>query len=234
METLNSVLAKLANILPTEKEITVLKAYNSLSLTELRSLVAVTKQVAGVSFVGIHNYKSLTSNETEIANYTINVGASYENMLHNDEKRLQGFNMNMIDEAFLNAWNYSSINYTKFGSLEAYKQAVKSSVTIALGELIASATKSENEPARESNDIWLSKLLAFNTSTQRLSIIGVVTENGKKTLQVGERKLVAKAPKTTAKEMIKHALGMRTSYIRRFVLDNMNTIRINGDTIAID
>lgn len=234
METLNSVLAKLASVLPTNNEMAVLRAYNSLSLTDLRTLVAVTKQVAGVSFVGIKNYKSLNSNETEIANYTINVGASYENMLRNDEKRLQNFNVDMINDSFLNDWNYSSINYTKFGDLEAYKQAVKNSVTIALSELIASATKSENEPTRESNDLWLSKLLAFNTSTQRLSIIGVVTKNGKKTLQVGERILVAKAPKTTAKEMIKHALGMRTSYIRRFVLDNMNTIRINGDEVAID
>lgn len=234
METLNSVLTKLASVLPTNNEMAVLRAYNSLSLTDLRTLVAVTKQVAGVSFVGIKNYKSLNSNETEIANYTINVGASYENMLRNDEKKLQSFNVDMISDSFLNDWNYSSINYTKFGTFEAYKQAVKNSVTIALSELIASATKSENEPVRESNDVWLSKLLAFNTSTQRLSIIGVVTENGKKTLQVGERKLVAKAPKTTAKEMIKHALGMRTSFIRRFVLENMNTIRINGDEVAID
>lgn len=234
METLNSVLAKLSFVSVSEIEMNVLRAYNSLSLTDLRTLVAVTKQVAGVSFVGIHNYKSLNSNETEIANYTINVGASYENMLRNDEKRLQSFNANMINDSFLDAWNYSGINYSKFGTLEAYKEAIKSNITVALSELIASATKSENEPARESNDIWLSKLLAFNTSTQRLSIIGVVTENGKKTVQVGERKLVAKAPKTTAKEMIKHALGMRTSYIRRFVLDNMNTIKINGDTVAID
>lgn len=234
MKTLASVLVRLSIVSATENEMNVLRAYNSLSLTDLRTLVAVTKQVAGVSFVGIHNYKSLNSNETEIANYTINVGASYENMLRNDEKRLQGFNIDMINDSFLDSWNYSSINYTKFGTLKAYKDAIKDSVSVALSELIASATKDGNEPKRESNDIWLSKLLAFNTSTQSLSIIGVVTENGKKTLQVGEKKLVAKAPKTVAKEIIKHALGMRTSYIRRFVLDNMNTIKINGDTVAID
>ena len=53
-------------------------------------------------------------------------------------------------------------------------------------------------------------------------------------MEIGERKLIAKAPKTVAKEIIKKFAGIHTDNIRRFVLENMNAIKINGNEITIE
>ncbi len=217
----------------TNVESLVLSVYRDLTANDLQSLINNTT-VNGCKFIGIKNYKSLNSNETECANYTINVGASYDRMLIKDEDKLKNVNINLIGFDFIQNWNYSGINYSKFNTLENYQNEIKNSLSIALNEMLQSFNKSDNDPKRETNDIWLNKLICFNTTTQRLSICGVIIPNGKKVLEIGERKLVAKAPKTVAKEIIKKFAGIHTDNIRRFVLENMNAIKINGNEITIE
>lgn len=196
--------------------------YNNLNESQIKKLIESTNLINGVSFVKIENYSSDKSNNTEIANQLINIGASYQNMIKKDTNIYANFDINTVD---VDKFNYTSIDTGKL-NLEQFKQAVKENLPIALTELQAP------KKSKETNDVYLNKALVFNLTTMRLSIIG---QQINKTVETkGEFKIVKSSPKTVAKRLIEKQAKGRTQTLRRFALDNViKEIRLNGETIEI-
>jgi hypothetical protein len=208
----------------TQKEtvLSILAMYNGLNETKLNKLIEATNGITGVSFVSINGYSSDKSNHTEVANQVVNIGAAYANMVKKDENIYANFDLNSVD---VEKFDYSSIDMGKL-TLEEFKKQVKENLAIALEEL--------NQPKakKETNDIWFNKVLCYNTTTMRLSILG---QSINKVVEVkGEFKKVKSAPKTIAKRLIEKQAKGRTASLRRFALDNLiNDISISGDKLEI-
>jgi hypothetical protein len=197
--------------------------YTNVSPEQVEDLILLTNGVNGVSFVSLKGYSSDKSNNTEVANQLINIGASYANMLKKDDNIYANFDINTVD---VNAFDYSSIDTGKL-TLEAFKLAVKEQLPIALAELNAPKEKRDT-----SNDIWLNKALVFNFNTMRLSIFGQSISKSVETK--GEFKVVKSAPKTIAKKLIEKQAKGKTQMLRRFAIDNFNgAVTMQGDTIEV-
>jgi hypothetical protein len=203
--------------------LTILNTYNNISIEQITDLIETTNGIGGVSFVKLRGYSSDKSNNTEVADQLINVGASYANMVVKDENIFANFDLSNVD---VNKFNYDSIDLNGV-TLENFKKQVIEMLPIALAEL--------NKPTekKETNDIWLNKALVFNLTTLRLSIFG---QSINKQIEVkGEYKLTKSKPKTIAKELIKKVAGSKKSTLRRFAIDNFNgSIKVKGDTIEIN
>jgi hypothetical protein len=202
----------------------ILKAYTNVSIEQVESLINATNNVGGISFVSLKGYSSDKSNNTEVANQLINIGASYQNMLKKDDNIYANFDISSVN---VEGFNYSNID-TKGLTLAEYQQAVKSALEVALIELQAPKQSKDT-----SNDIWLNKALVFNLNTLRLSIFG---QSVTKSVEVkGEFKKVASAPKTIAKKLIELQAKGKAQTLRRFAIDNFNgLIKVSGETILID
>lgn len=196
--------------------------YHNLNEQQIQALINATNEIGGCSMVAIKDYSSDKSNNTEIANQLINVGASYQNMIKKDGNIYANFDINTVD---VDKFNYATIDTGKL-TLQQFKQAVKEQLPIALTELQAP------KKSKETNDIYLNKALVFNLTTMRLSVIG--QQINKKVEIKGEFKVVKSAPKTIAKRLIEKQANGRTQTLRRFALDNViKEIRLNGETIEI-
>ena len=200
----------------------ILSVYNNLNEKQVNKLIEATNQISGVSLISINGYSSDKSNNTEIANQLINIGASYQNMIKKDSNIFANVDLSLID---VDKFNYTSIDTAKL-TLEQFKQAVKENLPIALTELQAP------KKSKETNDIYLNKALVYNLNTMRLSVIG--QQINKVVETKGEFKIVKSSPKTIAKKLIEKQVKGRTQTLRRFALDNLiNSISINGDKLEI-
>lgn len=147
-------------------------------------------------------------------------------MLKQEKERLTSVNIGAID---VERFHYDRINFEKKGyaTLEDYKVAVAEALETALQEM-----REPKQGKGESNDIWLNKVLVFNTNTQRLSIVG--EEVKKVVVEQGEFKKVASDPKTTAKNIIRKQLDFRSDKYRRFAIDNIEgEFKLQGETLEI-
>jgi hypothetical protein len=201
----------------------ILNAYGNLDITQIELLIKATNEIGGVSAVSIKGYSSDISQNSEIANQLINVGANYENMLTKDSNIYANFDIDSVD---IDKFDYSTIDTAKL-SLDEFKQAVKEALPTALNEL--QAPKKTNDT---SADIWLNKALVFNLNTMRLSIRGMQMI---KSVEVkGEFKVVKSAPKTIAKRLIEKQAKGRSATLRRFALDNLiGSIKLVGTELEI-
>ena len=191
-------------------------------------LIEITNEMesVGARFARLNKYRSDKSDHTELASHTLLLNFSYENMVKQERERLTNVNISAID---VERFHYDRINFEKKGyaTLEDYKVAVGEELETALAEL-----RQPKESKGESNDIWLNKVLVFNTNTQRLSIVG--EEVKKVVVEQGEFKKVASDPKTTAKNLIRKQLDFRTDKYRRFTIDNIEgEMKLQGETLEI-
>jgi hypothetical protein len=184
------------------------------------ALIEATSKI-GVTFCSIKNYKSDKSDNSENANHTINIGVRYESILEKDANIYENFDVNSVD---VNNFNYNSIDLSGL-TLEAYKAAVKLALPIALAEL------QQPKKERQSNDVYFNKVVVFNITTERLSILGQAVT--KTVTQKGEYKVVKSAPKTIAKRLIEFQAKPKSNDIRRFAIDNLESVKLFGDTIEI-
>jgi hypothetical protein len=203
------------------------------SVETVQELIEKTNEISGCKLVSLRGYSSDATNNTEVANHVVNVGAVYENMKVKDSELLPLVETALID---VDTFNYAHINLNG-NTLDTYKALVRAELPNALHEMIIAA----NTPAtpRANNDVWLNRVLVFNNNTNSLSVFG---QSINKVVEiVGEEKLTKKAAKTVAKEMIKKEVerimqnkGLPTALLRRFKISNLNTIKINGDTLEIE
>jgi hypothetical protein len=192
-----------------------------ITLSELTKLVEYTNGLKGTRFAHITNYQSDKTDNTETANHLVNFGIRYDNVLKTDAELIKAVDLEKLD---VNSHNYQYIN-TGTLSLEDYKQAVKEALPEAYTELL------EPKKPRETNDIWLNKVLVFNKTTNELSIFGQGVK--KEVVEAGETKTVKSAPKTIAKEIIKKAAGLRENSLRRYKISNLSNVTVNGETLEI-
>lgn len=208
----------------------ILTTYVGLSLSTLELLIEKTS-VKKVQFVKINGYQSASSNGTETADQLINVGASYENMLDKDADLFKDVDLSEIN---VDNYKYQFVNMNGL-TLDEYKQAVVNALPLALIELQSDKKEKENDtssPIDTSATIKLNSTLFFNRNTRNLNIFGMQVY--KKVTERGEVKIVKKAPKTVAKEIIKKSVNSRASKLRTFTIQNIVTsVKINGSELLI-
>jgi hypothetical protein len=208
----------------------ILTTYVGLSLSTLELLIEKTS-VKKVQFVKINGYQSASSNGTETADQLINVGASYENMLDKDADLFKDVDLSEIN---VDNYKYQFVNMNGL-TLDEYKQAVVNALPLALIELQSDKKEKENDTSSSidtSATIKLNSTLFFNRNTRNLNIFGMQVY--KKVTERGEVKIVKKAPKTVAKEIIKKSVNSRASKLRTFTIQNIVTsVKINGSELLI-
>jgi len=214
------------NTAQTNKEkaiVAILTAYSNLNIGQINNLIAATNGIKGVSFVSIKGYSSDKSNNTEIANQLVNIGASYANMLTKDNNIYANFDVTSVN---VDKFDYSTID-TAGLTLDEFKAAVKEALPIALDELNQPKAKKDT-----SADIWLNKAVVFNLNTLRLAIFGQSVNKVVETK--GTFKVVKSAPKTIAKRLIEKQAQGKAQTLRRFTIDNLvGSVTLKGDTLEI-
>lgn len=208
-----------------EQAIAEIQTVYGVSRESVERLIELTNGNKRVQFVSLKGYNSDKSLNTEVANQVVNINASYENMLDKDELTLNNVVLKRDVMPLINDWNYEKYDLNGV-SVADFKKQVKESLEIALQEL-----RNPKTGSRVSNDIWLNKALAFNTNTLRLSVFGASIS--KEVVQEGVYKKVKSAPKTVAKQIIQKAVEPRTAKLRRFTMDNLNGMKMSGETLEI-
>jgi hypothetical protein len=189
----------------------------------LVQLIDATDTIKGVSFISLKGYSSDATNNTELQDHIVNVGASYANMLGKDEEKLKAFDIATLDCSKI-FWDLYNIQER---TREEFMAAVKADAPIALAEMLLPKKKKDM-----SHVVYINKVLSFDTNTQRLSIRGMKIK-GVVTVE-GEQKQTKSSPKTVAKQLIGKQADLSTHKLRTYCLDNlMSTIKAMGDTIEI-
>lgn len=191
-------------------------------------LISATNEIGGVSFVSIKGYCSDASNNTEIADQLINIGASYQNMQTNDHNRYKNCDFNV----FCTLVDDFSLKYINTDGLSefSYKAAIKNAYPNVLTELL----NPKQSAPKADNFIHFNKVLAYNTNTKNLSIFGMQVNKSVVVKSQSEPKIVKSKPETITKQLIQQAVGSRTSTLRRFNIGNITKqINIIGDKIVI-
>ena len=202
----------------------IMEAYG-ISRLDVERLIELTNENSRVRFVSLRGYNSDKSLNTEVANQIVNINASYGNMLEKDALTLNNVVLGRDVVPMIETWDYERYDLNGV-SVEDFKKQVKEALEMALFEL-----RNPKTGTRESNDIWLNKALVFNTNTLRLSLFG--SSISKEVVQEGVFKKVKSAPKTVAKQIIQKAVEPRTSKLRRFTIDNLNGMKIDGETLNL-
>lgn len=203
----------------------------NISAKGLFMLIRKTSELTAPQIVVLHNYTSDKSDNTELADYVMNIGTKYENAKDSSLKKLADLDLSdlaAIAETCTPATikGYQYINRKGLTDAE-YCTAVKNELPTALAEM-QTVTDRPND-----NVIHINSVLSYNSNTGNLLISGELVKGGKTTKIEGEPKLTAKAPKTVAKEMIRAYLNTRTSKIRQFNITNLNEISIGGEKITL-
>lgn len=208
-KTFNELIAKIVSVYGCSEE-------------QVLRLMEITSDMSkGAKFARIIGYSSDKSDHSEIADHTIILNFSYGNMRKDDKETLRTFDVNVVD---VNKFNYDSID-TKGMELTAYKNEVRNCLNNALYEI--------NNPKKKetSNDDYLNEMLVFNWNTERLSIIGQGVK--KETIVEGEYKKVKSVPLTIAKKLIKKQANLRVEKYKRFAIDNLSIVNLQGETLEI-
>lgn len=190
-------------------------------------LVSATNEVSGVSFVNIKGYCSDASNNTEIADQLINIGASYQNMISKDANKYANCDYNKFC-SLVDAFSLKYID-TKGKSEIEFKNEVKANFQAVLTELL-----NPKQSVKADNFIHFNKVLAYNTSTKNLSIFGMQVTKNVVVKGESEPKMVKSAPSTITKQLIQKSVESRTATLRRFNIGNITKqLNIVGNQIEI-
>lgn len=192
-------------------------------------LVSATNEVGGVSLVNIKGYCSDASQHSEIADQLINIGASYQNMITKDANKYANVNLdkfNQLVDAF-------SLKYINTDGVSEFQ--FKSEIKLAYPKALAELTAPKSEAQKADNFIHFNKVLAYNTNTHNLSILGMQVNKTVVSQEPITPKMVKSAPKTIAKQLIQKSVDSRTATLRRFSIGNITRhISISGDKIYIE
>lgn len=178
------------------------------------------QQLKGVSFIGINNYLSKITGE--LANHVVNVNLSVKNAKETDLQRLQ----NCTESDLVMISKASGISY------EICKQALSELLTSAEKNLSANIEdRTAQSQAQTDAYISLTPAIRMHKETMQIHIFGQAIS--KTVLIKGEYKQVNSSQKTLAKNAIKKHLDLRTEKFRDFIVGNIDSIKINGDTLII-
>jgi hypothetical protein len=179
------------------------------NLTEIGKLVAIISQIKTPSFIRIMNYKN---DKGEIANYTINLGISYENAKEADSVfLLDTDNIKKVDFGSVAQWSGEAW----IEMLEARLAPTKATVNRSNGQTDAYATLCPN--------------VRLHIAEQRIFIYGFVVS--KEVIVPGTYKKVNSSDKTLAKRKIdKH---LKATQFRQFAFDKLQSVKVKGTEIEV-
>lgn len=207
----------------------VLTAYPNLTVKTLAELINATS-VKGCKFISLKDYTSDKSDNTELANYVVNIGIKYENMLNKDSITLNTYDIETIQTVLAEkvyTHNYGKYDLCKFADANNPQKEILELLPAAL---IAMKQADQKPTDRENHNEQLNPVLWFNHNTQNLLIFGSKISKG--VTVHGEFKKVASAPLTVAKNIIRDTL--RKDDIRTFKIDNVYTsLSAKGETLEL-
>jgi len=208
--------------------LTVIANYNNISPAALIDLINATT-VKGCKFVNIKGYNSDKSDNTEIADMLMNIGISYGNMTNKDEITLNTYDIDTIATVLhdkVMQHNFSQYDLSKFTDKVNPHNEILSLLPAALIDMKQATLKAP----RADNNIKLTPVLWFNTTTKNLLLFGQVIT--KTTVVKGEFKKVASAPLTVAKNVIRETL--KKNDLRTLSLPNiLGNVKLNGETLEL-
>jgi hypothetical protein len=227
----------------------IIAAYNGITYNDIVNLITATDKITGVGIGRINGYKSATSNGTETSNFTINIGASYANMLSKDINIYENFDISKVD---INKFHYEyclldnirveNPNYdptnkkskktmlVSYDNLEKFKMAIMAELPNALKELANGTTRTNDTSA----DVWINKALVWNGNSKKLSLRGMLI-GGKEIVEKGEYDMKRTAPLTVAKNLISKQANGRAQTLRRFNIERIsNNIKLAGGEVIIE
>ncbi len=181
------------------------------NLENVGKLLAVVSQIKTPSFVRILNYSNAKS-QGEIANYTINLGISYENAKIMDT------------EWIINPLNIVEVD---FGTVKEFAKQ-------AWGELLEAKANpnqaTKNRSAAQSDAyVTVCPNVRVHKEDGRVFIYGLVVS--KEVIVKGTYPNVASSAVTIAKNKIrKH---FKTENFRQFAFDKLQSVKAKGETIEI-
>lgn len=188
----------------------------------LELLVAKTSQLGGCTIINIKDFSSQKTDFTEIASHRVNIGGAYAPMVEKSRKSYETVTKMDFARRLLKH------NYNKYviTDLKEFQRQVLAAFDVALTEL-----KNPVKRDTPSNDIWLNKVLVFNTNTLNLAIMG--QSLNKTVTQEGEKKQTKSAPKTVAKAIINEVCKPSTDKLRRFPVGQLEVVRMQGEEMEI-
>jgi len=186
-----------------------------------KSLFSNFENLNGVTFIAINEYLSKTTGE--IANHVVNVGLSVKNVKENDLAKLLKCTGGDLEEISGN----TGIDYDTCNT--------------ALDEMIASAKKNLSEKVEDRTAqsqgqtdayIFITSAIRLHKDTQELHVFGQGIS--KKVIVEGEYKTVNSSDKTLAKKAITKALNLSAGKFRDFLIPNVKSVKMNGETLEIN
>jgi hypothetical protein len=175
----------------------------------------------GVTFISINNYEAKTSGE--IANHTLNVGISVENAKQTDLNRLNG----VTDSDIQNIATSSKID------VETVKLALSEMIISATKNLSADLSERTNQSQAQTDAyIFITSAIKMHKDTGLFHIFG--QHISKKVLVAGTYKAVNSSAKTNAKTAIKKYLDLRSEKFRTFIVENIQSLKMQGETLEIN
>lgn len=180
----------------------------------INALDTISDSLTGVQFVSLPTYSSEASENTEEARYVINVGVDYGKAKEQDIETLKTLEFT-LDEA-----------QDKGFELELLNEAQEA--------LLAAALKPKKDnPRAQAHDVYthISNGLKYHEGNNELYVFG--QKISKKVLVEGEKKEDTRRPLTKAKDYIRNNY-LKTSKYRQFKFKNVESLKVNGETLQVN
>jgi hypothetical protein len=182
------------------------------NLANLGRLLAVISKIETPSFVRILGYSNDKGNG-EVANYTLNIGISYENAKTADALWLA---------------NPLNIAHVDFGNIDvAHGQKAWTEMFIAKNKP-TNATKNRSEGQTDAY-VNICPNVRVHKETGRVMVYGLVVS--KEVTTVGKYDKVNSSFVTLAKKKI--GKNLKTENFRQFAFDKLKTVKLKGEIIEI-
>ncbi len=190
-------------------------------MKNLRNLFDGIANLNGAKFITLNGYVSEKSGE--IANHNILTNISVMNAKTKDFETLKNADVEVLSKQ------------SKQGiALEIYKTALSEMLTSAeknLSENIEDRTAQSQ--AQTDAYIHISNAIRLHKETGNIHIFGMAIS--KTVVKAGEpKKPVKSADKTIAKNEITKSLDLRAGKFRTFIVGNVETVKLNGETLEIN
>lgn len=180
------------------------------------AIMSAIASLNGAKFVAIKGYFAKTSGE--ISDRIINVNVDIEKAKIADLKTLQGV---------------SSTDLNTFVTLSGY---ALTSLENALSEMLNSAIRNlsddkTNQSIGQTNAyITITPAIRFHIESRKFHILG--QSIAKEVIVAGEYKHVNSSEKTLAKKFLTEHLNLRAGKIRTFIVDNIDHVKVSGETFT--
>lgn len=181
--------------------------------------IVACKTINGTSFVGVRNY---TNSQGEVSNQTFLVGISYANLLENDKKKLEAFDIKPLIK-----------KYDKEIVTKAYNELLTSLIKRTASELEKEILRANNDQTIKLSDAQTNAYdhitSGLKAKDDNLYIYGLCVR--KEVLEAVDYPTKNSQLKTIVKNEIKKLAELRETKYKQFKLGKLEELNIQGVTI---